>query len=70
MFVPTGVPSAIIRRLSADVVAIIHQAEIRERLAGDGAEPAGTLAREFDAFIRNEIAKWAKVIHAAKISIN
>ena len=36
---------------------------------GGGAEPAGTSIREFEAFIRNEIAKWAKVIHAAKISI-
>lgn len=70
MFVPTGVPHAISEKLNAEVVKIIHQADTRERLASDGAEPAGTSAREFDAFIRSEIAKWAKVIRAAKISID
>jgi tripartite-type tricarboxylate transporter receptor subunit TctC len=70
MFVPTGVPRAIAEKLNADVVKIIHQTDTRERLASDGAEPAGTSAREFDAFIRSEIAKWAKVIRAAKISID
>ncbi len=70
MFAPTGVPRAITGKLNADVVNIIHQTDTRERLASDGAEPAGTSAREFDAFIRSEIAKWAKVIRAAKISID
>ena len=31
---------------------------------------AVTSIKEFEAFIRNEIAKWAKVIRAAKITIN
>ncbi len=70
MFVPTGVPHAIREKLNAEVVKIIHQADTRKRLASDGAEPAGTSAREFDAFVRSEIAKWAKVIRAAKISID
>jgi tripartite-type tricarboxylate transporter receptor subunit TctC len=70
MFAPAGVPPAIIGKLNADAVKIIHQAETRERLASDGAEPAGTSTKEFDAFIRSEIAKWAKVIRAAKISID
>lgn len=70
MFVPTGVPHAIIEKLNADVVKIIHQTDTRARLASDGAEPAGTSAKEFDAFIRSEIVKWAKVIRVAKISIN
>ena len=70
MFVPAGVPDAIIKKLNADAVKIIHQPDTRERLAGDGAEPAGTSAREFDAFIRSEIAKWAKVIRAAGIKVD
>ncbi len=70
MFAPTGVPRAIIEKINTDVVRIIHQTDTRERLASDGAEPAGTSAKEFDAFIRSEIAKWAKVIRAAKISID
>jgi tripartite-type tricarboxylate transporter receptor subunit TctC len=69
LFVPTGTPRAIAQKLNTDAVNIIQQTDTRERFARDGAEPAGTTAKEFAAFIRNEIAKWAKVIHAAKISI-
>lgn len=70
LFVPTGVPRAIAEKLNTDVVKIIQQSDTRERLAHDGAEPAGTSAKEFDAFVRNEIAKWAKVIRAANIRID
>ncbi len=69
LFALAGTPRAIIEKLNADVVKIIHQSDTRERLAADGAEPAGTSIKEFEAFIRNEIAKWAKVIQAAKISV-
>ena len=58
MFVPTATPRAIIEKLNTDVVKILHQADTRERLASDGAEPAGTSINEFEIFIRNEIAKW------------
>jgi tripartite-type tricarboxylate transporter receptor subunit TctC len=70
LFAPAATPRAIVEKLNTDAVKILHQSDTRERLASDGAEPAGTSIKEFEAFIRNEIAKWAKVIHAAKISIN
>jgi tripartite-type tricarboxylate transporter receptor subunit TctC len=70
LFVPAGTPRAIIEKLNIDVVKIIQQTDTRERFAGDGAEPAGTSIKEFEAFVRGEITKWAKVIRAAKISIN
>ncbi len=70
LFAPAATPRAIIEKLNVDAVKILHQSDTRERLAADGAEPAGTSIKEFEAFIRNEIAKWAKVIHAAQISIN
>jgi tripartite-type tricarboxylate transporter receptor subunit TctC len=69
LFAPAGTPRAIIEKLNVDAVKILQQPDTRERLAADGAEPAGTSIKEFNAFIRNEIAKWAKVIRAAKIVI-
>ena len=60
-------PRAIVEKLNAEIVKIPHQPDTRERLAADGAEPAGTTIREFELFIRNEIAKWSKVLRAAKI---
>jgi tripartite-type tricarboxylate transporter receptor subunit TctC len=69
LFAPSGTPRAIIEKLNTDVIKILRQSDTRERLANDGAEPAGTSVKEFEDFIRNEIAKWGKVIRAAKISI-
>ncbi len=66
---PAGVPQPILRKLNADIVKVMHGAEVRERLAGDGAEPVGNSAQEFGAFIRSEIEKWTKVVKAANIRV-
>jgi len=42
-------------------------AETRERLLAQGFEPVGSTPAEFGAYIKAEIAKWAKVIKAAGI---
>jgi tripartite-type tricarboxylate transporter receptor subunit TctC len=40
---------------------------MKDKLAGDGAEPVGTTPAEFAAHIKAELAKWASVARAAKI---
>jgi len=40
---------------------------MKERLAGEGAEPTTSTPAELTAFLKTEIAKWAKVIKAAGI---
>ena len=46
---------------------IVRTPEFAERLVGDGAVPVGNTPEEFDAIIRADIAKWAKVVKAAGI---
>jgi len=41
--------------------------DVRERFAGDGFEPAGQGPAEFAKFLREEIAKWARVVKTADI---
>lgn len=65
---PKRTPPAIIELLQKEIAAILRQPEIRERLAGQGAEPLGTTPAEFDAYIKTETAKYAKVIRDARIS--
>ncbi|MGZ5120711.1 MAG: tripartite tricarboxylate transporter substrate binding protein, partial [Burkholderiales bacterium] len=60
-------PHDIIARINADVNAILASPEARERLVADGQEPGGGTPEDFDRFIRNEIAKYIKVIQAAGI---
>jgi tripartite-type tricarboxylate transporter receptor subunit TctC len=64
---PAKTPQAIIARLNSEAVRALNNAELRERLLGLGADPAGNTPEQYAAFIRNEIDKWAKVIKAAGI---
>lgn len=43
--------------------------DIRERLIQMGIDPVGSSSAEFDTFLRNEVAKWAKVIKEAGVKI-
>jgi len=41
---------------------------MKERLAGEGADPTSSSPAEFTAFIRTEIEKWGKVVKEAGIT--
>ncbi len=45
-------------RLHAEVTQALTSPELRERLAADGAEAAGTTPADFGKFIRAELEKW------------
>lgn len=62
MAVPARTPRPIIDKLNAEVNRILALPELRERLAGDGAELVGGTPAEFGAYFRTEIEKWARVI--------
>lgn len=65
LFAPAGTPAAIVAKLNAEVVRMLQQPDVRERMLQQGAEPAPTTPAEFTALIRNDIARWAKVIQAS-----
>lgn len=67
MLAPTGTPQTAIDRLHAGVVAILNIPELKQRLAAEGAIAVGNTPEQFDKFIRQEIAKWAKLIQGLKI---
>ena len=70
IFAPAGTPPEIVARLNAEVVRLLHTAEMRERLALLGAEPIGNKPDEFAAFIKAEIPKYAKVIKASGAKVD
>lgn len=65
VFFPAGTPPAIVQRLSSEIVRIVHQPDMKERLLAQGADPIGLPAEEFRAYVRAEIAKWSKVVQAS-----
>ena len=62
---PARTPPAIIEQLHREFVKILQTPEIRDRLTSEGAEPVGNTPAEFTAFLKTDIARWAKVIKAA-----
>lgn len=70
MLAPSGVPRPVQEKLSAAVTQILHSPEVTKRFATLGLEPVGQDLAATDAYIKSEIAKWAKVVKAAKIAPN
>lgn len=59
---PAGTPAAVVARLNSELNKILQLAEVRAKLSREGAEIIGSTPREFAAYIRAEIPKWAKII--------
>ena len=64
---PAKTPRAVIARLNEETARILQLPETKAVLNNEGAEPVGNKPEEFGAIIREETAKWAKVIKAAGI---
>ena len=62
LVVPAATPKPIVNRIQADSAKVLAMPDVRERLAGLGLEVVGSSPEQFDAFVRSEIAKWAKVV--------
>lgn len=69
IFVPRGTPEPIIKLLNREIVAIVKLPEIRKRFELEGGVPVGNTPQEFAVWLKAEIAKWAKVVKAANISL-
>ena len=64
-----GTPKDIVARLNTEISRIINSPEMRENLAKQGAEVRTNTPDEFGAFIRDEKARWAKVVKEANVKI-
>jgi tripartite-type tricarboxylate transporter receptor subunit TctC len=62
---PAGLPTEIANRLSGEIARIGRIPEIREKLVTQGADPVGGTPEEFAAYMRQETAKWARVVKAS-----
>ena len=70
LIAPGGTPKPVIAKINEDVVAIIKQPSVREKLATQLMEPVGSSPEDFRARIDSEIVRWAPVIKAANVKIN
>ena len=67
ILVPARTPDAVVKKLHAAITETLRLPDVEQRLRSQGLEiEAGTPA-QFEQFIKDEIAKWAKVVRAARI---
>jgi tripartite-type tricarboxylate transporter receptor subunit TctC len=67
---PAGTPAAAVKTIHREIANIVKQPDVRSRLAAQGADPVASTPGEFDAFIKAEIAKWAKVVKESGLKVD
>jgi len=67
LLAPVATPKAIVDKLSADANRVLADRETRGRMQALGADPSGNTPEEFARFIREDQAKWAKLMREAGI---
>jgi tripartite-type tricarboxylate transporter receptor subunit TctC len=70
LLVPGSTPKDITARLNAEVVAILGQADVREKLLEQNIEAASSTPEELARYLRNDIARWTAVVKAAGIKVD
>ena len=66
---PRGTPKPVIDKLYATIVVVIRDNELRQKLTAQGFDPEVSTSEEFAAHIRSELARYGKVIRAAKLTM-
>jgi len=68
MFAPAAVPAPVLAKLNGEIIKVLHTRDMKARLAAIGLEPAAEPLAATNAYIKSEVAKWMKVVTAAKIT--
>lgn len=62
---PAGIPPENVRRLNADIVAVLERPDVRERLANQGLDVRPSTPEEFGRLLRTDLTRWAKLVQRA-----
>lgn len=69
LYAPIATPAAVVAKLNAVAVKALQDPEMKRQLLSQGAVTVGDSPEHFDAFAREERAKWAKIIKEAGIEL-
>jgi tripartite-type tricarboxylate transporter receptor subunit TctC len=67
LLAPAATPKGLVMEISRDANRVLNEREVRDRMETLGAEPAGNSPEEFARFIRDDQAKWSKLMREAGI---
>jgi tripartite-type tricarboxylate transporter receptor subunit TctC len=66
---PARIPPEIVQRLNAEIVGVLKQQAVRERLAAEGVDVRYSTPEEFTQLLASDIQRWAKVVQRAGVRI-
>ncbi len=66
---PAGTPKDIVAKLNATLVKVLSTAAVKEKFVALGAEAQPSTSEQLAAFIRDDLAKWVKVVKQAGIKL-
>jgi len=66
---PPGTPRDVVSKINADFIRVLNMPEIREKLSAQGAEVRVNTPEAFTVFLRDETARWAKVVSANGVKL-
>jgi tripartite-type tricarboxylate transporter receptor subunit TctC len=66
---PAGTPSAVVAKLNREIGRIVMAPDVKAKLLAIGMESESSTPEQFERFLRNEVAKWAKVIKATGLKL-
>jgi tripartite-type tricarboxylate transporter receptor subunit TctC len=69
LFVPAGTPKPVIAKLSAETMRVMRLPEVEERLISQGVDAVASSPDEFSAFVKQEVAKYEKLVKVAKLKV-
>ena len=69
LIAPAGTPREIVDKLNAAVQKIIAQPAIRAKFADIGAQTTGGTPEQFGAYIREDLAKWTRIVKDANVRV-
>ena len=70
LMAPKGTPAAVVQQLNEAVSRIVSQSEVRQLWVKQGATPLLMNPQDFERYMRDDIAKWARVIQSAGIKVD
>jgi len=62
---PAKTPKPVVSRLHNEIVKVLQEPDVKNRLTGLGFEIVGSTPEQFSAYIKSEITKWAKAVKAS-----
>ena len=67
---PAGTPREVIAKLNSETLRVLKLPDIRDKLAGLGADIVGSTPEEFAQYLKEEIAKWRRVAQQANVKLD